>query len=104
MILQLMPIIMPMDMGGEGLPPNKIIALLITLNLFIVLYWVIKSIIFLIKKGIIQSDYGRLTYFEYVFWSDGVSFANLFASLTFLFINGITIIIASAEFISTLIP
>ena len=91
-------------MSGEGLPPNKMIAMLIAINLFIVLFWTIKTIIFFIKKDGITDGYGhKFTYFEYVFWNDDIGWGNLFACLTFALINGIAIIIASAEYISKFI-
>ena len=102
MILGIMPIFLGGN-GGGSVPPNKLIAILIVVNFFILLFWVTRSIIFYFKKKPVTDEYrDETTYFQYVFWKE-YDISTQFASMTFIFANGIAILFSSAEFVSKFI-
>jgi hypothetical protein len=88
----------PMYYGGGSSTKNDAIGLLVAFNIPLILIYVIRSIIWIVKYNKWE-DYKKCSYFEYVIFSDTYN-TPLFTSITFGVINGIAILVWIAELVS----
>jgi hypothetical protein len=90
-----MPVYVPSD--GGSITAKQAIALLIALNIPMVLFFVVRSLIWIFKT---YKDYSLK---EYVVWSDFDLFSVECNTICFIVINATALIIFLTDFISNLI-
>ena len=100
---RIMPIPIPIYSGGGGGSREEIIPLWLAMNLFFIIYFLIRAIIYPVIKNKVKWTQKWYQFILTDSFSCDLDMNIGFAMWTFLGINGIAILFATADWIGTLL-